>query len=248
MTELGELPDERTPRREASTRGRLFGLLIVLIIAFGLPVYNSVQLLLRGRQTYDPGAYSAMASAFALLLQMFLELLAVAVLVYVLFRQGRSLGRLGFSFSWRDIPRSIVLAVVAYIAFYLCLIMTSLGYYWMTGHVLDSSPKNLNFMDRRVVLVWILFVLLNPFYEELIVRAFTITELMHLTGSGIVAVIGSVTIQTAYHLYQGIPAAMALATMCLIFSLYYVRRKRILPVILAHMYFDLWALIVYVGR
>jgi membrane protease YdiL (CAAX protease family) len=245
MNELSELPGEKTPTRVASTRGRVVGLLIVLVTAFGLPIYHSIQLFLSGRQTSDPGAYTATVIAFTLFLQMFFELLAVAILAYVLLRQGRRLWELGFSFSWKDFPRSIVLAVVAYIALYLSLIVASYGYYLMTGRVLDISPKNLNFIDRRFVLVWILLMLLNPFYEELIVRAYTMTELMHLTGSRLAAVIGSVTIQTAYHLYQGIPAAMALAAMTLIFSLYYVRRKRIIPIILAHMYFDLLALLVY---
>jgi membrane protease YdiL (CAAX protease family) len=55
----------------------------------------------------------------------------------------------------------------------------------------------------------------------------------------------SVTLQTLYHLYQGIPAAIALGAMFLILSAYFVKYGRVLPVILAHLYFDVLALLAY---
>src|SRR3712207_8084854 len=54
-----------------------------------------------------------------------------------------------------------------------------------------------------------------------------------LTGSGVVAVAASATLQALYHLYQGIPAAIALGVMFVVLSIYFVRYGRILPVILA---------------
>jgi membrane protease YdiL (CAAX protease family) len=86
------------------------------------------------------------------------------------------------------------------------------------------------------------FLLLNPFFEELIVRAYLMTEIRELTGSATLAVIVSATVQTSYHLYYGWKGALAMGFMFLIFSIYYARKRRITPVILAHAVLDLAAL------
>jgi hypothetical protein len=52
-----------------------------------------------------------------------------------------------------------------------------------------------------------------------------------------------VGLQTSYHLYQGLQNVPSLAVSFLILSVYYARCGRILPVILAHLYFDLFALL-----
>jgi len=61
-----------------------------------------------------------------------------------------------------------------------------------------------------------------------------------------VAVGVSVAIQMFYHLYQGMLSSMVfLMPMFLAFSLYYVRRRRVTPVIVAHLFFDLVGLVQY---
>jgi len=54
------------------------------------------------------------------------------------------------------------------------------------------------------------FSLLNPFFEELIVRAYLMTEIMDLTGSAMLAIATSVLLQASYHLYYGWFGALAL--------------------------------------
>jgi len=85
-------------------------------------------------------------------------------------------------------------------------------------------------------------VVVNPFFEELIVRAYAMTEVLGLTGSGALAVLVSVGVQTFYHLYQGIPLALAHGATFSVFSLYYLKTRRIAPVVLAHLYRDLGGL------
>ncbi len=91
----------------------------------------------------------------------------------------------------------------------------------------------------------VLFVLLNPFYEELLVRAFLISEVEATYRSTALAVFISIALQISYHLYQGLPVALSHIPTFLLFSLYFVRTRRILPVVLAHMYMDVLALAVY---
>jgi membrane protease YdiL (CAAX protease family) len=91
----------------------------------------------------------------------------------------------------------------------------------------------------------VLYLVLNSFHEELLVRAFLISETEWICGSTAAAISASVTLQTSYHLYQGLPAALSHIPAFLLFSLYYVRKRRILPIILAHMFMDVLALALY---
>jgi len=59
------------------------------------------------------------------------------------------------------------------------------------------------------------------------------------TGSAALAVAASVGLQTAYHLYQGAPNALAAGAGFLLYACFYARFRRILPVILAHACWDL---------
>ncbi len=172
------------------------------------------------------------------------ELGGISLLCYVLFRQGRSLRNLGFSFSWKDIPRSFLVMVLGYVAmviWWLAISITSAG----LGHAANPSPRNIEFMSDLLSVSGVLFLLLNPFFEELLARAYVITEVEFLTGSSALAVLASVIIQSAYHLYQGVIPALLTASMFTVFSLYFQKTKRIMPVILAHMFFDLFALVRY---
>ena len=171
------------------------------------------------------------------------ELGGLALLRYVLFRQGRDFRSLGLGFSWKDIPRSILVIVLAYIAF-LVWWFGIVGIYRSLSRPLNSSPQNVEFMSSMLSILGVLFLLLNPFFEELIARAYVISEVQFFTGSQSVAVLISVVIQSSYHLYQGIVPALLTTSMFAVFSLYYVRTRRITPVIIAHMFFDFVALAV----
>jgi membrane protease YdiL (CAAX protease family) len=84
---------------------------------------------------------------------------------------------------------------------------------------------------------------LNPFFEELIVRAYLMTEVLDLTGSSTLAVALSVALQFAYHLSYGWAAAISLSFQFLIFALYYAFTRRALPIIVAHSLFDISGLL-----
>ena len=86
-------------------------------------------------------------------------------------------------------------------------------------------------------------VLVNPFFEEWIARGFVIREVEALTGKAGVAVAASVLLQAAYHTYQGPVLTVAVAANFLVWSLFYARSRHILPVILAHLYLDVFALV-----
>src|SRR5262249_7646685 len=82
-------------------------------------------------------------------------------------------------------------------------------------------------------------LLLSAAMEELIVRAFMITEVVELTGQVSLAVFSSVCFQALYHFYQGGAGGLVGAGGFLICSIYYVRYRRITPLILSHFLYNM---------
>lgn len=222
---------------------RALELYLVVGVAFAAPIFVAIYSLFFGSLTQH-----TQVSGVLVFYGLIYELLALAVLIYVLSRQGRSLKQIGLSFSWKDIPISLLLILISYVAFYGCYFAILYGYYFVAGRALIQPAKTQTYLDAGVSIGTILFVVLNPLYEELIARAYIISEVKYLTGSSVLAVLVSVVIQVLYHLYQGVPAAIALGAMFLVLSIYYTRYKRIAPVIFAHLYFDLFVLLVYAAR
>lgn len=172
------------------------------------------------------------------------EATALAVLAYVLFRQGRGFRQLGLSASWRDVPTSVLIAVSAYAAYYGVYLGVYYSYYYLTnGHLLPRHhvPTLLTSGPWSWGLIGL--VILNPFFEELIVRAYTMSEVRALGGAALMSILISAGLQTSYHLYQGLANVPSLAISFLIYSIYYNRSGRIFPVILAHLYVDAFALL-----
>jgi membrane protease YdiL (CAAX protease family) len=221
---------------------RLAGLLLVCFVAFAYPLLNSTLYFLLGSgvrpRSFAPGEVS-----FWFYFGIITELIALLVLVLVLRRQRRTLRHLRLSFTWKDLPESLLLAIGTYIVFVQFYVLLFYIYYAVTGRAVDATPQNIEHLKTKITLAAVLLMLVNPFYEELIARAYVITEVQFLTGSRLLALVASVTLQSAYHLYQGVVSASMLAVMFAIFSVYFIMRRKILPIILAHMYFDFLALL-----
>jgi membrane protease YdiL (CAAX protease family) len=219
-------------------------LLVVCIVAFTYPLLNSTLFFLFDKgvrpRSFAPGEVS-----FWFYLAIIIELVSLLLLVYILRRQGRSLRHLTLSCSWKDLPESLALAIGAYIVFALSYALFFYIYYFVTGRTLNAAPQNVEFLRTKITLAAVLLMLVNPFYEELIARAYIMTEVQFLTGSRLLALCASVALQSAYHLYQGVASASMLSVLFTIFSVYFLMRRKILPVILAHMYFDFLALLSY---
>ena len=71
------------------------------------------------------------------------------------------------------------------------------------------------------------------------------SELDYLTKHKSIGIIASIVLQTSYHLYQGWFSALYLSIMFTIYSLYFAKYRKIIPIILSHLYFDLAALFYY---
>jgi membrane protease YdiL (CAAX protease family) len=227
--------DPQNELSEMERRRRWFEVCLVLLVAFGGHILSALYLLLHG-----PGA-APQASSFKSAGHILQEVTALLLLGYVLSRRGLRFRSLGLRWSLSDVGMGLCVTAASYAAYGVGYMLVLTVHHLVYGSWADGpTPTDL---FAHPSLMEVPLALLNPFFEELIVRAYLMTEVIELTGSGTLAVVLSVFAQFSYHLYYGWGGAISVAFFFLALALYYVRSRRALPVIVAHGLSDIYALI-----
>ena len=216
-------------------RLRWFEVFLVLSIALSGFLLNSLYLL-----HFGPSAAPHFSST-RWLVGLVHEATGLLLLGYVLSRRSLGFKDLGLRWSFRDVGVGLLVAAASYAAYIFGSIAVHLVHYAIYGS-LAAGPTGKDFFTHPGFAA-LPFTLLNPFFEELIVRAYLMTEVFELTGSSLLAVGLSVAIQFSYHLYYGWARAITLSFVFLMLALFYDRTHRALPIIVAHSFFDITALI-----
>jgi membrane protease YdiL (CAAX protease family) len=169
------------------------------------------------------------------------RLVPVALTIYLLNDQkGRARARLGLVWRkgggpspWRDlgmgaglaaligIPGVAVYAIGRALGQSLRVNTNGLGDYWWTATVL------------------ILAALVAAVLEETIVVGYLVTRLGELRWRIPAIVAASALLRGSYHLYQGWPMACGNVVMGVVFAAFYLRTRRVGPLIAAHAILDL---------
>lgn len=162
-----------------------------------------------------------------------------AVLAYVLKRTGRSFRDIGLRWT----ASGAALALPLFLFDRLLRAVEWPTWCWLGqtyGHP-GWHPPDVGAMlhPAGVGLAAIPRVFFIGFFEELIVRAFLMTELIALTQKTWLAIVISVGVQLSYHFYQGVPLALSHVFLFTAFALFYAKTRSILPVALAHALVDL---------
>lgn len=115
-----------------------------------------------------------------------------------------------------------------------------------------DAPRTLGLGTRRpgadlwwTVPILVLAAVQNAVLEETIVVGYLLTRLRELgwqIGSIIVA---SAVLRGSYHLYQGFGAFLGNVVMGVIFALFFLRTRRVMPLIIAHTLLDVFAFVGY---
>lgn len=215
-------------------RVRWFELSLVLVIAFGGSFLSSLYLMKAGKAALPMVTEFRWARGFVQ------EIPCLFLLWYVLSRRRKSFRYIGLRWSVRDVAVGLGLTLVSYLAY----IIGGFIVYSMHRAFFPASTSGVTAADlsSHSLLLAIPFALINPFFEELIVRAYLMTEVKALTGSWFLASLSSVAIQWSYHLYYGWDASLSLAFTFLIFSIYFARTQKATPIVVAHGLLDIWAL------
>ena len=169
------------------------------------------------------------------------ESTSLFLLWFVLSGQGRSWKAIGWNWQGRDPMRAVSLVVVVMVAGHFATMLFQAFYHNATGHYLTPRTTH-GIIGTGISALSVIFVVINPVFEEMIVRAYTMTETIALTGSPVLAIVISVVVQMSYHVYQGLVRCIALTITFLVFSIYFALRRRIVPVVLAHFCLDAIAL------
>ena len=85
----------------------------------------------------------------------------------------------------------------------------------------------------------------NAVLEELVVVGYLLTRLRQLGWRAVTAVAASALLRGSYHLYQGFGAFVGNAVMGAIFGLFFLRTRRILPLVVAHTLLDVVSFVGY---
>jgi membrane protease YdiL (CAAX protease family) len=223
------------PAPIATQRQRWFEVALVMLVAFAGSILGSIYVLKN-----IPGSNTQL-TAPRLILGVVQEITSLLLLGYVLSRTARRFRDIGMRWSRGDVGIGLFVAVASYIAYVTGYYALSRIHSAIYGAPIPHAPVQTIF--GHLGFAAIPFILINPFFEELIVRAYLMTELIDLTGSSALAVAVSVALQFSYHLYYGWWIALSLAFQFLVFALFYAASRRALPIVTAHSLFDLYALL-----
>jgi multisubunit Na+/H+ antiporter MnhG subunit len=217
-----------------SKRQRWFELCLVLFISFGGSLYNGIYYL-----NHSPTAVPVITIARALYATA-QSAVTIVLLGYVLARTGRKFRDIGLRWSFRDIGVGILVLLVAVVAL-LAVYRAYFGIHYAIYRTVPVHHRASEFFGHFRLAV-LPYFLIGPIHEELIVRAYLMTEIRELTGSVALAGLASLALQFTYHLYYGWWGAFTVTGMFLIYTLYFARWRRALPIVVAHELYDIFAI------
>lgn len=234
---FGEALRARVPSgvRDKAQLLRWFELCLVMAITFGGALFSSLDLLQNGQNAL------AHEQSFRWLYGLLREITCLALLGYVLWRRKLRFRDLGLRWSMRDLGMGVVVAIIAYITYAFGYALVHFVHRAVLTHATGGVTAREMFTHLSVATI--VAFLVNPFVEELIVRAYLMTEIGELTGSWTLAAAVSVAVQTSYHLYYGWVTALSLGFQFAVFAIYYARSRRATPIVVAHGIFDMLGLI-----
>jgi membrane protease YdiL (CAAX protease family) len=91
------------------------------------------------------------------------------------------------------------------------------------------------------ILLMLVYGIAAACFEETLVRGYLMTELMAASCPTWLAAAASIALQVSYHLYYGIGGALFVGFGFTVSAIYFARSRRLAPVILSHMFWDLTA-------
>jgi membrane protease YdiL (CAAX protease family) len=175
-------------------------------------------------------------------LGIFFALIPVALAIYLLSRDRlqprRTLGltadRPGFDLGWG----TLLAAGIGIPGLLLVYVARLLG---LSADIVPAALQSVWW----AIPVLVLSAIENAVLEEVIVVGYLITRLRSLGWSPVVVIACSAVLRGSYHLYQGFGAFVGNAVMGVVFALFYLRFKRVMPLIVAHSILDTAAFVGY---
>ncbi len=151
-------------------RQRWFEVFLVLAVALLRPLVNSIYILSHGASAMPQ--ITNLRWSFGVIE----EVVALLLLGYVLSRRKLSFKDLGLRWSIKDVGVGLLLGFGSYISYLFGSILLNRFIMAMFGHPL-KAPSGSQFFGYPGI-VAVPYLLFSPFFEEMIVRAYLMTEIV----------------------------------------------------------------------
>jgi membrane protease YdiL (CAAX protease family) len=237
----GQPPVEAGPRPErnpvpspgGSPRMLRLELGMVLLLAFS-PGILGLLLLGLGPQGSAEVEAELVPAVVSIVFELFLSWSPVLVIGYLLARSREGWTGIGLTrFRPGDVGMGVILWVASFI---LVLVLAQLFQYFGQREV-DFLPEELPLWFQTVQAV--LIAVTAGVTEEIVVRGYAQTRLEQLRASTAVILLLPTALWGVLHVYQGLGAALTIFGLGLMYAWYYHRTRRLWPLILAHILFDM---------
>jgi uncharacterized protein len=242
-------PGDQLPTRNpvptpvASPRMLRLELGLVLVLAFAPSVLGLLFLAL-GPQGTAPAQTQVLPSLISIVIELFLSWSPVLVIGFLLARNREGWAGIGLTrFSGGDLGMGAVLWVASFIV---VLVLAQLFQYFGQREV-DFLPPGLPLWFRALQAV--LIAVTAGVTEEIVVRGYAQTRLEQLRAPAAVILLVPTALWAVLHVYQGLGAALTIFGLGLMYAWYFQRTRRLWPLILAHILFDMTQLVlILTGR
>ncbi len=168
---------------------------------------------------------------------------AVVVILAVLLRaRGQSWTTLGWTRErlGADLMMGLATLATAYVLIFAWAFLSMSLWPGLMDQMDENAHQLMALLPDWPFSVYVLVAALIGFYEELLFRGFLMTRLRRVTGSWVLAVLLSTLVFTGLHVGDQQAAAMVPITiLSLVFSVFTIWRRSIVPAMVGHFLFDL---------
>ena len=164
-----------------------------------------------------------------------LQLIALAVLIWIGNIRGWPLSKLGTAISWKGTGGGILLATVSYAVTYSVWTICAVFFHSKHPHVIETS----------MIPVIISITIINSVFEEVVEAGYFIYTFSRFGMWP--AILASASLRTLYHVpWVGIDGLIGIFAVGLLFAFAYWRWRQLWPLVIAHslrnLYFLLYAI------
>ena len=248
----------------------------LMFICFGPAIISSMHIV----SHHTHVASMSRPSTFGFVFQITSDAIGLGLMALFLRLQRRDARSIGFDrLKLTDFAAAIAVWAAAEFASFVIIVAYVLATHAFRHHHADVAPMNVGFAhvvghSARIMTLAGGLVVINGFYEDLIVRAYLMTDILFFiwrfqpkreartsflregafvasSGDSVerrnqnraarlqwLAVVVSTLLQTSYHFYQGVAPAVSYIGGFAVMSIYFLRTRRIWPVIIAHILID----------
>ena len=225
------------PRPPGSPRMLRLELGLVLLLAFSPGILGLLILALGPQGTAEVEA-ELVPSVVSIVFELFLSWSPVLVIGFLLARNREGWAGIGLTrFRAADLGMGLLLWVASFI---LVLVLAQLFQYFGQREV-DFLPDELPLWFRAIQAV--LIAVTAGVTEEIVVRGYAQTRLEQLRAPVAVILLLPTALWGVLHVYQGVGAALTIFGLGLMYAWYFHRTRRLWPLILAHILFDMTQLV-----